>query len=462
MALLETANEHPVSVSPVEGGLEWNDPYTGARCSVLIERIVTVLPTTARDEGKLLYIDRESAQNEEDTLKCLEASGLPSFIQHKYSFSRPVHLERDATIHVVVSTHSGTRKAKPFFSNVLKPLLSFLDIKDYLVHETTSAETILELATAVFLPKSRQGVPQTIVLLSGDGGLIDLIKAFSEIPDGATFTLPVVSLIPMGTGNASANSAGLLSDSTSGLTTLLRGCPRILPTFQARLSPGSVYITDEGRGREAILGRDPAAPAVYGAVVVSWGMHASLVADSDTAEYRKFGADRFKMAAKELLYPPDGSETHRYKGTVTVVKKDAATGQETEHAIDRTEHMYVLTTLVSQLESGFKVSPASKPLDKQLRIVHFGPLAPDEAMGLMSLAYQGGRHVKEAAVGYEAVEAVRIRFDEEDERWRRICIDGTIAATPRGGQLEILASTRDFVRLVAAVDDPERKDEIPT
>jgi diacylglycerol kinase family enzyme len=349
-------------------------------------------------------------------------------------------------VHVVVSTLSGTQGALPFFENALKPLLEHLRVPKYQVHKTQSARTILELCEQIFVPRARDGVEQTIILLSGDGGVIDIIAAFSH--DKHQKTPPTICLIPMGTGNATANSA-LASDSTFGLSALIRGTPRVLPTFKATLSSGSVYLVDEGRQREPVCQNADDAH-VYGAVVLSWGMHASLVADADTHEYRKFGVDRFKMAAKELLWPSDGSDTHHYSGTVTLTVRNEATRTLETVGLDRSEHMYILTTMVSQLEKGFAISPASKPLDGQLRLVHFGVLAPERAMELMGLAYQGGKHVSEPEVSYEAVEKVRIEFKEESERWRRVCIDGKIAAVSEGGWLEIEKADAEFVQLVVS------------
>ncbi|KAF3481003.1 uncharacterized protein GIQ15_06350 [Arthroderma uncinatum] len=441
---------------------QWETLGTGTRSRVPADSIVAVIPVGS--ENILLYLKHEGDEGGKDkkniSLETLNLSGLPpSGFFSKYTGSLPPYLAApgpegaSSNVHIVLSTLSGTQGASVFFSNALKPLLSYLKLKAYEVHETRSAETIIELAKDVFLPRALSGHPQTIILLSGDGGLIDLIKVFSEVPEDAAFTKPVVCLIPMGTGNGTANSTGLLSDSTFGLSSLLRGSPKDLPAFRVRLPPGSMYVADEGRERIPVADAGQEAD-IYGVVVASWGMHASLVADSDTAEYRKFGVDRFKMAAKELLHPSDGSESHRYRGTITLVKKSSTTGLEEEHLVDRESHMYVLVTLVSQLEKGFMISPSSEPLDGQLRIVHFGPVAPGRAMELMGLAYQGGKHTEEPEVGYAAVEAVRIRLtedgDDASERWRRLCIDGKIVSVPVDGEscIEVRRSQRFFCQLV--------------
>jgi len=193
---------------------------------------------------------------------------------------------------------------------------------------------------------------------------------------------------------------------------------------------------------------DAGSAIVYGAVVCSWALHASLVADSDTTEYRKHGTNRFQMAAKELLAPSDGSEPHTYKGKITLITKDRD-GRETHHVLERREHMYILATLVSNLEENLTISPGSKSLDGQLRLVHFGVVSSAEVMRILSLAFQGGSHVEDAAVGYENIDGLRIDFDEKDSRWRRVCVDGKIVRVNEDGWVEVRKSTRDVVDLIA-------------
>lgn len=72
----------------------------------------------------------------------------------------------------------------------------------------------------------------------------------------SSFVKPTIGLIPMGTGNALANSAGINSDGTNGLRHLLRGSPHGIPSFKATFSPGSELLVDEGR-EVAPLPRDP-------------------------------------------------------------------------------------------------------------------------------------------------------------------------------------------------------------
>lgn len=120
---------------------------------------------------------------------------------------------------------------------------------------------------------------------------------------------------------------------------------------------------------------------MYGAVVCSWGLHASLVADSDTTEYRKHGSKRFAMAANEILSPSDGSSSHVYKGVVTPIGDN----DKTMKPLAEHEHMYILATMVSNLEQKLNISPLSRPLDGQMRLLHFGPMSAERVMDIMGM-----------------------------------------------------------------------------
>ncbi len=97
-----------------------------------------------------------------------------------------------------------------------------------------------------------------------------------------------------------------LSPSFSPSRTLLRGlphrCPRSGPHFLLR-SRLVTYTDSKGNTQpedgsvEALEERTQSIDHLLGAIVASYGFHASLVWESDTPEYRKHGAKRFGMAA---------------------------------------------------------------------------------------------------------------------------------------------------------------------
>ncbi|KAH6616263.1 ATP-NAD kinase-like domain-containing protein [Boeremia exigua] len=351
--------------------------------------------------------------------------------------------------HVIVSTGSGHQAAAVFYDECISPLLAAVypqDHQTFHVHTTTSATSVLELAITVFFPKANAGTPLRILLLSGDGGIIDLINGLTTHPSSPSYTAPQTLLLPLGTANALFHSLNAGNPPTWGIPALTSHRSKPLPLFSVAFSPGARLLVDEARSEEE-LATDPASghPSLHGAVVCSWGLHASLVADSDTAAYRKFGVERFKMAANEALYPASGSP-HVYKAKVSVLRGDAWT------ALPEQEHLYTLATMVSHLEQPFCISPRSRPLDGSLHLVHFGPTSGDEAMRLMTLAYQGGKHVEEAAVRYEAIDGLRIEFEggEEEGRWRRICVDGKIVRVEKGGWVELRKETRRVLDVVVA------------
>jgi diacylglycerol kinase family enzyme len=354
----------------------------------------------------------------------------------------------DSETHIILSSGSGANQAIPFFEDAVKPVLTTLFPKaqdSFHIHQTQSTETILNLTRDIFFPKANAGSLLRIILLSGDGGIVDLVNGLLAKPSSEGYRVPQVVLIPLGTANALYHSINAGKDNTWGLSSLASHTSRPLPTFTASFSPGARLLVNEARTEEK-LPKDPQTqhPTLHGAVVASWGMHASLVADSDTVEYRKFGIKRFEMAAKEALYPADKSLPHPYKAKVSVLKDGVWTSLEKE------EHMYLLASMVSNLEKTFTISPASKPLDGSLHLVHFGPSDGDEAMRIMGLAYQGGKHADDPAVLYEAIDGFRIELQgkEDDARWRRICVDGKIVRLEKDGWVEIKKETRRVLDVV--------------
>jgi diacylglycerol kinase family enzyme len=242
---------------------------------------------------------------------------------------------------------------------------------------------------------------------------------------------PAICQIPLGTGNALFHSLHRSSPIPSlyvqALRTLLNGHPKPLPSFEASFSSGARLLTNEGQTATPLTD-----DKLYGAVVASYGLHSTLVADSDTTEYRKHGDKRFGLVANDLLFP-ESSVPHAYRAEVTLLKdgKHRSMGDK--------KHGYILASLVSNLEKTFTISPQTKPLDGVLRVVNFGALGGNETMDIMKAAYQDGKHVDMDGVGYEAVEGFDVNFLEPGDswKWRRCCIDGLIVGIEEGGWMKV-------------------------
>ena len=266
------------------------------------------------------------------------------------------------------------------------------------------------------------------------------------------FIKPVICLFPLGTANALATSAKIAPDPIS---VLLTGRPKPLPIFEVKFSKGSKLVSDEGRSRDVITFDDDPEPTIYGAVIFSWGLHASLVATSDTAEYRKHGVERFKMAAQELM-----QDLHTYRGKVQMQRdrysdfealqypssdtdtksnetntKEPAGSTDSESHDD--SHVYILAPLVNTLDPGFVISPSTDTPSNDLYLlaVKLGNAA--ELMRILTLAYQSGAHISEPSIVYHPISALRIDFHEDEERWRQVCVDGKIVAVEKNGWVEV-------------------------
>ncbi|KAK8052133.1 hypothetical protein PG993_003518 [Apiospora rasikravindrae] len=399
----------------------------------------------------------------------------------------PEHLRPadNRKVHLVVSTRSGTGLALNFYESVLQPLLADFGLKPATVSGEDDAESphlnliVTRDAQSIreFTASLPLGVEHTVVLMSGDGGIVESLNGKATVDDddesGSASAssreqpLPLIAMLPLGTGNALFNSlhkgvyAACAAESTPsplvlGLRTLLRGRRAPLPSFRVDFSPGSRQISYKNSDDDvpgAVREQLGLVTHLYGAIVASYGFHAQLVWESDTPEYRKHGAKRFGMVAAELL-----QESHAYRARVErsrpLLPRSAEGRQEKQEEIepiDRPRHAYVLATLVSNLERTFAISPASRPLDGALRLVHFGPVGGERTMEIMTQAYNGGRHVgmtwttenggeeekKEEGVGYEQVGEVSVVTHEEDARWRKVCVDGTIVELPLQGSMTV-------------------------
>ena len=365
-----------------------------------------------------------------NTAKELHLPSLPGYLIS--SSPHPRHID------ILISTLSGAGQALKVNETVLSPFLKHFQIP-FTTHTTTSASSIIELTTSIFRSRALNNEDQTIILLSGDGGVVDILNGlFEPLPPSKTFTRPTLITLPLGTANALFHSlhSSPPDPLSHALRTLFHGHSTILPTFTARFSPNAHYITGEALSSDT----------VHGAVVCSWALHASLVADSDTPEYRKHGAARFQMAAKENLFP----FPHEYQGQVTLytAESNQAEPKLEKKILDRDSFAYLIVTMVSRLESGFVISPASKPGDGKLRALWFGQpevKSGEDIMGLLTEAYQDAKHVDKEGVGYQVIKGLRIEMKEEEERFRRVCVDGRIVVVAKGGWVEVWDDQADKV-----------------
>lgn len=227
----------------------------------------------------------------------------------------PSYLGTNVTVHVLISILSGSHGALDFFNTNIKPDLDAVH-PVYNVTLTESPSTITSYTKSTIYPSALGSEPQTIILLSGDGGISDIVDtlhsclATSTAPP-TSYIPPNIALLPLGTGNALAHSTNL-GDPKHAVTRLFAGTPRAIPTFTVSFSLGAQLLSNEGQTRTPVLA------SMHGCVVFSWGLHASLVHMSDTPANRVYGTTRFKMAAEALL-----KDSHPYRGRVSLLQGPA-------------------------------------------------------------------------------------------------------------------------------------------
>ncbi|PTB70691.1 hypothetical protein BBK36DRAFT_554 [Trichoderma citrinoviride] len=461
------------SVSAANGILSWTT--ADSKDEAKYENIVFVLDLSQSPSPKPGYIISlllEDAENLENRFRLVHllADAIPDDLRPYRISGLPLHLRPVKGKHdvdVVVSTKSGVGLSLQFWENVLQPLWGVIEehsseetsreIPNVLV--TQDADSVREFSRKIGASdSSSSSQSRTIVLLSGDGGIVDLINSVPHDESSPSEQRQLLlALLPLGTGNALfhslhkplwASEGGSKTEDASplvlGLRTLFNGVSANLPLFRASFSPGSRIVKFTPTAEEPV-GDDDASKALhlakeetqvshlFGAVVASYGFHSSIVYESDTPEYRIHGDKRFGMVAQELL-----RESHHYSAQVRVRHPSAAEWEQ----FDGGEHAYVLVTPLSNLERTFTISPASKPLDGKLRLVHFGPVGGERTLDLMMKAYDGGKHVGVEwddghKLRYEEVDELRVTILEDDERWRKVCIDGTIVDIPKGGELAV-------------------------
>lgn len=419
----------------------------------------------------------------------------------------PPHLS-EAHVQVLISSRAGMGLAEKFYHDVLQPVFEHLglihtELSDvgmekrrgkYSHYVTENEESVKKFAREKMGLDGQGGkIQTTVVVLSGDGGVVEIINALvhDNVQEDNVIPKPdpIISLIPLGTGNALFHSLhrGVYVTPREvdrerkthplvhSLRTLFTGTAHPLPAFQTIFSPGTQFViptskpsSEDGELEFSLRYECLQSDQMLGTIVVSTALHASLVHESDTPKMRKFGVKRFALAAQELL-----KAEHVYRARVSYLLESKRNEKELNGGkvekeewtvVQNEKHAYVLVSAVPNLEHTFTVSPASCPLEKRLHLVHF-PIPKTGGKGVMDImkaAYDGGKHVgmdfeaRDGGIGkveYVPVQAVRVVIEDDDARWRKVCVDGTILEVRKGGWFEVRAGMSSGVRILV----PEEK-----
>ncbi|KAK9383163.1 ATP-NAD kinase-like domain-containing protein [Kockiozyma suomiensis] len=368
-------------------------------------------------------------------------SNLTAEIQKFNISDLPYYIDpRITEVTVINSKTAGKRSGEQIYANILRPLLKELGI----VHKYISTESKSTISAFAESLTPDRG-PHTVILLSGDTSIHELINSLQLTSETRDL---IILPIPTGSGNALMTSLSLATP-FAAIFSLLRGTVRPLNAFYAAFPKNSKEVIppsdEDPDGKIATLTTpdgNTGSQRIFSLVVVSWAIHAALVGDSDSPEYRKLGNDRFKIAAKVNL--ERGTAWHGKLSYLSPSKEGGECERSTRRVeLDDVEHSYVLTTSISSLEPGFKIAPTAKPLTGNLELVRMPLLKGDDIMRLLMLAYQNGAHVKEPEVLYTEIDCLYVRVDEEEERMRRWCVDGRIIIVPQGSVVEVHRGVAD-------------------
>lgn len=330
------------------------------------------------------------------------------------------HIHRDQLaisnddVYIVDSVKSGNdarSEQLSVFGRILRPLLELLEVH-YTYVPTVTASTIAEFGASL----ESHNRPITIVIISGDTSINELINSLSP---GRLSRMKIL-VVPAGTGNSLALSIGLTDElaAVKKLISYQDHDVRPLNLYEVQFPVGSRILNSKGTAKELT------GPHLF-VVVASWAFHASLVADSDTEELRKFGIDRFKMAAQANLARPQV-----YDGDVAITRYGAPTVSHTG------PFAYFVITPSKKFEPTFEILPKGNIFDSNLYLVGFPSENSDSyIMDLMNEVYAGGKHVENAKVFYDLIEKdqqIELHIRNTSPETNRFCVDGAIVVVPQG------------------------------
>ncbi|KAK9466021.1 ATP-NAD kinase-like domain-containing protein [Lipomyces arxii] len=352
-----------------------------------------------------------------------------SKLQSKFLHKIPQHLDsKFSNVTVINSTFAGKQLGSKVYEQLLKPLFVVLDV----AHEYIATESATSIASFAgqLVTSNDSEKESTVIIMSGDTSIHELVNALHPISSSRNLTL---APIPTGSGNSLTTTLSVLTP-IDAISRLLFGSPHALNPFYAVFPPECKEVIPpseaDPEGKTVNLNTpdefSDGSSWIYAFVEVSWALHAALLGDSDSPEYRKLGNDRFKIAAKENLDRNVG-----WNGPIKYVTTAGVSEQEAG------PHSYVLWTTSTNLEPGFCIAPTAVPLSGKIQMIEIPFMDGEEVMRLLMLAYQDGKHVEQKEVFYKEVQEADVTVEEHEERMRRFCVDGRIIIVPEGSVVSI-------------------------
>lgn len=186
-------DEAPSDFTYADGTLKWDST------EIRDDDVITVINTLGGTaEYTIFSLQPENAEEKSEgkeegeeegktkspfKLRTTNAMILPQEFLSKFQFQGlPAYLQSAKDVHVLVSTLSGTGLSVAFFDEILHPLLRAVGFADskYTVLKTKSAESVKEFTQFNLVDGANEGKEQVVILLSGDGGVVDTINTLLQ------------------------------------------------------------------------------------------------------------------------------------------------------------------------------------------------------------------------------------------------------------------------------------------
>ena len=339
---------------------------------------------------------------------------------------------------VIYNPVSGDRTAAKLTTDTILPLLATHNVTPDKVAATEYAGHAGTLLLS-YIDGLISAEPITLVLVSGDGTLHEIVNALhgARIKQERTFPALRIALIPGGTANAlystffppppstSESSTGTAQAEPTVLASLLSflsATPRLVPLTFARTS---IYVSppalsgSENPDAAPISSASESHPDVLSAVVISTALHAAILHDSEALRASVPGIERFKLAAAQ-------NDTRWYRARARLLapvqrydlSADAfvSVSEEEEPLELSGPFVYFLSTVnVDRLEPLFRIAPLQRALPpppgaQTMDVLVVRPLRDPSLEGksgeeerkrfkesvwsVIGSAYQDGAHIK--------------------------------------------------------------------
>lgn len=326
-------------------------------------------------------------------------------------------------IHIIESLNAGKNDASAsFYLLVLKKLYAKLGVHHSHL-QTESTNSIPNFAKSFNNNSTASSISEKylFIFLSGDTSIFEFINSFYfQFPN--TNEIPHITILPFpqGTGNALCHSLKI-HDNLIGIKKLFQLNEVHLPLYQFQTSN---KLESVNSSLSSFINNE----SILFMIVASWGLHSTLVYESDKPEMRsQYGSERFRIAAAKILESSPVFKSQLIDNDKYLSFNKSANSWELSSSPIKQDISYFLLAAVSNFEETFKISPSSILKMDELHAVAIPYSSSATIMSLMNDAYNNGSHIKNSLVYYKPVEdSFTLRIDDEmDSSLSIVCLDGS-------------------------------------